>query len=118
MATNNKEINETFTLKSQANSITISVKTGNGQGGSYFIYNGYGRIGVNKTGKIEKGSNCSETLTVVVVIVDKLTDTNWTSATVIIKEENEPTITFGPYQQEVQNDFETIIYSFNIKVEK
>jgi hypothetical protein len=118
MATINKNFEETLTLKSEANSILISVKTGDGQGGSYLIYNGNKRIGVNKTAKIEKGSNCSENISIVVIIKDKLPDTNWTSATIIIKEENQPTITYGPYQQEVLNDFDTIIYGIDIKVEK
>ena len=118
MATIFKDLEEAFTLKSESNPISISVKIGNGQGGSYLIYNGTKRIAVNKTGKIEKGSDCSESITIVVVIKDKLPDTNWTSATIIIKVENQPTITFGPYEYEVHNDSDTVIYTIDVKIIK
>lgn len=119
MASIFKDLEEVFTLESEKSPILISVIIGNGQGGSYLIYNGTKRIAVNKSAKIVKGGDClNKSLTIVVVIKDKLLDTNWTSATINMKEENKPTVTFGPYEYEVQNDFDTIIYNIEIKVIK
>ena len=119
MATQYEEKKETFFLQSEENKIVIKVKIGNGQGGGFFIFQESNRIAVNKSAIIEKAETAiDQTITIVVVIKDKLEETNWTSVLVTFNEGNEQTVSFGPYSKETKNDFDTIIYTLKIKVQK
>ncbi len=119
MATQYVEKKDIFLLQSEDSKIVIKVKIGNGQGGGFFIFKDYERIAVNKTVTIEKGIEClGQTITIVAVVKDKLEETNWTSVFVSFKEDNKQSIAFGPYSMEVFNDFDTMIYTIKIQIQK
>lgn len=119
MATQYEEKKETFLLQSEESKITIKVKIGNGQGGGFFIFRESERIAVNKSATIEKGGDCiDQTISIVAVIKDKLLETNWTSILVTFKEDDNKSVSFGPYKKEVNNDYDTIIYIIKIQVKK
>ncbi len=119
MATTYYEAEDVFTLQSTENSIELNVKTGDGQGGGYLIFKDTELIASNKKAVIKEVDDLLEKwLTFVVVIKDKLEETNWTSATVSIKEKGEDVVVFGPYKREVQNHLDTVCYSIKIKIQE
>lgn len=118
MATTYYEAEDVFTLKSAENSIELNVKTGDGQGGGYLIFKDTELIASNKKVTIKEVDELiNKWLTFVVVIKDKLEETNWTSVTVSIKEKGENPVLFGPFKREVQNHLDTVCYAVKIKVQ-
>ena len=119
MATIYHDAEEIYSLKSELNSLTISVEIGDGQGGGYLIFNDTKLVGVNKPAEIYKGADCLDNwITVVAAIKDKLTQTNWTSISISFKEQGERLVTFGPYKREVEKHLDTVVYTIKIKVKK
>ena len=81
--------------------IKIKVIIGDGQSGGYMVFLGQQFIAANKTANIgNKAVVAGNISTIVVTIMDKLTQTNWTSVTLEVKEGNKKTV-FGPFQKQV-----------------
>lgn len=119
MATIYHDAQDIYKLKSELNSLTISVESGEEEGAGYFIFNDAKLVGPNKPGQIYKGADCVDNwITVVAVIKDKLTETNWTSLSISFKEEGERQVTFGPYKREVEQHLDTVVYTIKIKVKE
>jgi hypothetical protein len=55
-------------------------------------------------------------LMIVVVVQDRLQETNWTSFTAKLKQGSN-TVTFGPYKKEAENHMDTIIYTLKISIQ-
>jgi len=83
MATIYHDAQDIYMLKSELNSLTISVENENeneNEHSGYFIFNDAKLVGPNKPGEIYKGADCVDNwITVVAVIKDRLAETNWTS---------------------------------------
>ncbi len=119
MATTYYEAEDVFVLKSKNNSLELNVKTGDGQGGGYLIFKDTELIGSNKKITLKNLDDLiNKWLTFVVVIKDKMEETNWTSVTVIIQEQGSELAMFGPYKREVQNHLDTVCYSIKIKIQE
>ena len=117
MATIYHDAQEIYTLKSELNALTISVEIGDGQSGGYLIFNDTNLVGINKPAEIYKGADCfGNWITIVTVIKDNLTETNWTSMSIFFKEQGEKMAALGPYNREAEKQFDTIIYTIKIKV--
>lgn len=118
MATTYFEAEDLFKLHSTSHALDLSVTIGDGQGGGYLIFRDTKLIASNKKITIKKLSDLQDKwLTFVVVIKDKLEETNWTSVSITIKETDKEAITFGPYKREVQNHLDTVCYSIKIKIQ-
>jgi hypothetical protein len=108
---------EEYKLKSATKDIYVSVVSGNGQGGSFIILKDLKPIGANEKTLIGKASsNDGKTVQVIVTIQDKLEQTNWTGAHVIISEGDENTI--YSYAQELPADKDIACYNVTIKMTK
>lgn len=119
MATTYYEAEDVFIVKSKNNSLELNVKTGDGQGGGYLIFKDTELIGSNKKITLKNVDELIDKwLTFVVVIKDKMDETNWTSVTVTIQEEASQLIPFGPYKREVQKHLDTVCYSIKIKIQE
>ena len=117
MATIYHDAQEIYTLKSELNGLTISVEIGDGQSGGYFIFNDTKLVSSNNPADIYKGADCfGNWITVVTAIKGKLTETNWTSISIIFKEQGEKMVVLGPYNREVDRNLDTIVYTIKIKV--
>ncbi|MEK6781713.1 MAG: hypothetical protein AABY93_08400 [Bacteroidota bacterium] len=53
---------------------------------------------------------------IVIVVQDRLTQTNWTSFTAKIKQGGAERI-FGPYKKQAENHLDTIIYTLKIEIQ-
>ena len=93
--------------------LTIAVKTGNGEGGGYLIFNDDKLIGPNTAAEIKTIEKAGQWITVSATIKDKLEQTNWTSVTVFVGEH-----TYGPYKREVATHLDTVVYTIKIKLIK
>lgn len=117
MATIYHDAQEIYTLKSELNGLTISVEIGDGQSGGYFIFNDTKLVSSNNPADIYKGADCfGNWITVVTAIKGKLTETNWTSISIIFKEQGEKMVVLGPYNREVDRNLDTIVYTIKVKV--
>ena len=117
MGTIYHDAQEIYTLKSELNALTISVEIGDKQIGGYFIFNDTNLVGANNSAEIYKGADCfGNWITVVTAIKGKLTETNWTSISIIFKEQGEKMVVLGPYNREVDRNLDTIVYTIKIKV--
>ena len=117
MATYTYKKEEDYTLKSKNSTISVSVISGNGQGGSYFVLKDFEIIGANETvivGKADEFDNNS--IQVMVTIQDKLIETNWTGVIVIISEGKNDTI--YTYAEELPADKDIAFYFITIKTRK
>lgn len=56
-----------------------------------------------------------KTLTIVVVIQDRMNETNWTSCTMVLTSGGQK-ITYGPFSKEAVNNLDTIIYTLKISI--
>lgn len=119
MATTYYEAEDVFILKSKKSALELNVKTGDGQGGGYLIFKDTELIGSNKKVTLKNVTDLIDKwLTFVVVIKDKMEETNWTSVTVSIQEEGNELTLFGPYKREVQKHLDTVCYSIKIKIQE
>lgn len=118
MATTYFEAEDIYKLQSIDNTLSLSVTIGDGQGGGYIIFKDTKLIASNKKTSIRKLNDLvGKWLTFVVVIKDKLEETNWTSVTINLKETDNEVVSFGPYKREVQNHLDTVCYSIKIKIQ-
>ena len=105
-------------LQNNANDLEIKVTTGNGQGGGVVLFF-ENKLIQEKNNKyvIDNQSKFDKWITVVVVVKDKLTQTNWTNVTIDIKEADFQGKSYK-YSREVPNHLDTVIYTVKIKVQK
>ena len=81
---------EVYTLKTAKSTISTSIVSGNGQGGSYLIFKDLQFLGANATTDIGKANELEDnSIQVLVTIQDKLVETNWTGVIVIITEKRQ-----------------------------
>jgi len=116
MAITYYEAEDVFKLKSSENPIDLEVKIGDGQGGGYLIFSDTKLISSNKKATIKKPSSLIDKwLNFVIVVKDKLKETNWTSVTVSIIEDGTTSV-YGPFKREVAEHLDTVCYSVKIKI--
>ncbi|WP_035644170.1 hypothetical protein [Flavobacterium sp. ASV13] len=117
MAIYNYRKEEEYQLKSAKNKISVSVISGNGQGGSYFILKDLEFVGANDTVLIGTANQLEgKSIQVLVTIQDKLIQTNWTGVIVIISEGG--VNTFYNYAEELPADKDIACYYINIKINR
>lgn len=115
MATHYYSKQENHKLKNQHEDIYVSVVSGNGQGGSYIILLDSKFMGANEKIKLGKPGDCKgKELRVIVVIQDKLEETNWTGVIVILSEGTENTQ--YAYAEELPQDLDVASYNISIKL--
>jgi hypothetical protein len=118
MATIYHDAEEQFILVNGDNDIDIKVSTGNGQGGGVIVFFENTLIQEkNNKYAIDHKSKFDKWITIVVVIKDKLTQTNWTNVTIDIKESGLEGKSYK-YSREVPNHLDTVIYTVKIKVQR
>lgn len=118
MATIYHEAEEQFKIENESNKLIIEVETGNGQGGGIIVFFDNNLLKeVNNKFAIVNEIKVNKWITVVVVIKDKLTQTNWTNVSVNLKEEGLQNQIYK-YSREVPNHLDTIIYTVKIKIQK
>lgn len=115
MATQYYNRDEKYQSKNDNNSISLSVVSGNGQGGSYIVFLGSKFLGANESVPLGTGGECkNQNLQIVVTIQDKLTETNWTGVIVILSENG--TNTQYSYAEELPKDLDVASYNINIQM--
>lgn len=115
MATHYYNKQETHNLKAQPDDIYVSVVSGNGQGGSYIVLLDSKFLGANEKIKLGKPDDCKgKELRIIVVIQDKLDETNWTGVIVILSEGSVNT-PFA-YAEELPQNLDVASYNINIRL--
>ncbi|MFC4477342.1 hypothetical protein [Flavobacterium chungangensis] len=115
MAVYNYKKEESYQLKSANSKIYVSVISGNGQGGSYFILKDLEFVGANEKVLVGTAKQLEEkSIQALVTIQDKLIQTNWTAVMVIISEGEANT--FYNYAEELPADKDMACYYINIKI--
>jgi hypothetical protein len=114
MAVKHVDLEDCYNPTSNNKDITVSVKIGDGQEGSYAIFLGTELVSVDSPGKLgKKGDVVGKNTIISVTIVDELEETNWTSITVNVKEGSEIK-QFGPYRMQAENNNDTVIYTLKL----
>lgn len=117
MAITYVEKEETYKINDMSAGITVSVVTGQGQGGAYLIFLGQNLKGTNAPAFLGTGSDCvGQTSIVSATIRDKLLQTNLTSVTVYISENGGAPTRFGPYEKEAAEHLDTVAYIISFKL--
>lgn len=118
MATIYHDAEEQFMLVNTNNDLEVKVSTGNGQGGGVIVFFENSLI-QEKNNKyvLDNKSKFDKWITIVVVIKDKLTQTNWTNVSIEVKESGLEGKSYK-YSREVPNHLDTVIYTVKIKIQK
>ncbi|MFT3796198.1 hypothetical protein [Flavobacterium sp.] len=117
MATQYYNKKEQFLLDQEQAEILISVVTGNGQGGSYVVFKENKILGANEVVSGGMSDECvDKQLKVIVTIQDKLAQTNWTNATLSLKQGAHTADYF--YAEELPNDWDTACYIIKVKMKR
>lgn len=115
MAVKHVDLDDCYTPETSDQEITVKVEIGEGQEGSYSIFLGTKLIKANGPARLGKKEDIMGKNTIVsVTIVDELRETNWTSITVLVSEENGKTSQFGPYKAQAVTHLDTVIYSLKL----
>lgn len=117
MAKYNYNESENYQLQSENDNMYVSIVSGNGQGGSYFILKDKKIISANETAFIGKANdNVNKTIQVLVAIQDKQVKTNWTGVLVVITEGSQKTV--YSYANELPADKDIASYNININIKR
>lgn len=109
------DLDETYDIQDPTSTVSIQATIGDGQDGAYVVFLNSSFKGTNKKTNLGIGSAIKGMKTLVsVTITDELEETNWTSLTVTIFENNKSTAVLGPYKKQAPNHMDTIIYTLNI----
>lgn len=114
MAVTYVDLNDRYIPTSDTDDILVDVLIGDGQEGAYVIFSGGTLISTNEEANLGTAADIDGRDTIIsVTIVDELEETNWTSITVIVTEDDKTT-TFGPYKKQAEQHLDTIIYTLKI----
>jgi hypothetical protein len=104
-----------YQVRGTNNPVLVSIFIGNGQGGSYSIYKNDVFLAGNESANLGSADSCrNNTLRVSSTIQDKLSQTNWTSVTVVINEDGETTS--FTYSRELPQDNDIARYKITIEM--
>jgi len=108
------DLNDSYKIKTATEDIIVDVQIGDGQVGAYSIFLGQKFISANTPANLDKKANVKGKSTIVsVTVADVLEETNWTSMTVFVKEDESKT-TYGPYKALAENHLDTVIFSLKL----
>jgi hypothetical protein len=109
------DLDETYNIQDPTSTVSIQVTIGDGQDGAYVIFLNSSFKGTNQKTKLGTGAAIKGLKTLVsVTITDELEETNWTSFSVTIFENNKSTSVLGPYKKQAPSHMDTIVYTLNI----
>ena len=99
------------------NDVHVETKVGDGQPVySISVFLDKENKGMSENVKLGKPSEVrNKLITIVVVVQDRLAETNWTSFTSWLVQGNSKII-YGPYSEEANQDQDTVIYTLKIKL--
>jgi hypothetical protein len=117
MAVHYVDLDDTYDLRSSG-VLNLELIVGDGQPHySVSSFLNQERIGTEENIRIGTVAEVrNKKLMIVVVVQDRLQETNWTSFTATLKQGSN-TATFGPYKKEAENHMDTIIYTLKISIQ-
>lgn len=116
MATIHRDIEaQAFKPATSTDPIAAWALIGDGQPGAYLIQLDNETKGIDKKTILGiKADLQGKTLCVNATITDVMGQTNWTSLTIFVQEGSQQPAIYGPYQNEVPNDKDSIAYTFKM----
>lgn len=106
------DLDDCYKIQDSSEDIVVNVTVGQGQGSSYSIFLGTELISTNAQANLGSGIK-GKVVTIAVVIVDTLKQTNWTSVTVNVSGGGSAH-QFGPYSSQAQQHLDTVIYTLKL----
>ena len=118
MATNYYDADDYFFVKSETNTLKVSVQLGQEMSGGYLIFHGKQLIGVNEGTMLNQKDFIDDWITVAIIIKDTPTDDNWGSVMVTLQEDSQIPKSFGPYRNFMAQNIDTVSYIIKVKIRK